>query len=232
MWFTKITSSLSCSDSGEELETLSISSESESESSLILITPPTSTQCFGNFEGRALDFPSEGKERVSERLMTHKNPQRHNNAWYSTNPQRKKWRDSRFLLLAALFSLLGFSVGKCFWTNDWKTPLQDKNPQMLNSSSPTVTHNHRPAYFLFWLLCKTWFWLVYWWFAGDFSVSTLKKIEVVLVDFQTLTQQRRRICPGVRRFHPGPLEYEPLLWTADQSRCTVWKDTGKRRSHI
>lgn len=131
IWFTKITSSLSCSDSGEEFDSLSISSESESESSLILITPPTSTQCFRNFAVRPLGFPSENKETVSENIHN-KNPQtkrpRDKSTFDTTQILKGKIRlDLRFLLLAALFSLLGFCVGKCFCTNDWKTPLHDKN---------------------------------------------------------------------------------------------------------
>lgn len=61
MWLTKMTSSLSCSDSGEEFESLSMSSESVSEPSLILIMPPISTQCFGNLGGRPLGFPTRSK---------------------------------------------------------------------------------------------------------------------------------------------------------------------------
>lgn len=65
MWLTKMTSSLSCSESGDEFESLSMSSESESEPSLILITPPTSTQCFGNLGGRPLGFPTGSQTNTS-----------------------------------------------------------------------------------------------------------------------------------------------------------------------
>lgn len=57
VWFTKITSSLSSSESGDELESVSMPSESLLLSSLMLITPPLSTVCLGTLGWRPLGFP-------------------------------------------------------------------------------------------------------------------------------------------------------------------------------
>lgn len=58
-----MTSSLSSSESGDELESVSIPSESLLLSSLMLITPPMSTVCLGTFGWRPLGFPAQGRER-------------------------------------------------------------------------------------------------------------------------------------------------------------------------
>ncbi len=131
------------------------------------------------------------------------------------------------------FSLFWVSVlGSVSELMTWKHPYRTKTHKS-QSSSPTVTHNHRAIYPFYidyhTVLWNTWFWLVYWWFVGDFSLSPLTCYPW---EMRTLTQQRRRIGSGVRRSRPGPLEYEPLQWTAGQSRCTVWNDTERGRSHI
>ncbi|TNN41606.1 hypothetical protein EYF80_048221 [Liparis tanakae] len=52
-----MTSSLSSRESGEELESVSMPSESLLLSSLMLITPPLSTVCFGTLCWRPRGFP-------------------------------------------------------------------------------------------------------------------------------------------------------------------------------
>lgn len=63
VWLTKMTSSLSSRESGEELESVSMPSESLLVSSLMLITPPLSTLCLGTFGWRPLGFPVEGQHQ-------------------------------------------------------------------------------------------------------------------------------------------------------------------------
>lgn len=58
VWFTKMTSSLSSKESGEELESVSMPSESLLLSSVMLITPPLSTVCLGTLGCRPLGFPN------------------------------------------------------------------------------------------------------------------------------------------------------------------------------
>ena len=57
VWLTKMTSSLSSRESGEELESVSMPSESLLLSSLMLITPPLSTVCLGTLVWRPRGFP-------------------------------------------------------------------------------------------------------------------------------------------------------------------------------
>ncbi len=160
MWFTKITSSLSCSESGEELESLSISSESNSESSLILITPPTSTQCFGNFEGRLLGFPSEWQRIAFRKIHDAQKPT-------NLNPRDTIMLDTaqdhvtHVSSCLRRFSLFWVSVlGSVSELRTWKHPYRTKTHKS-QSSSPTAMHNHRAIYTFYRVLWNTWFWLVY-----------------------------------------------------------------------
>ncbi len=82
------------------------------------------------------------------------------------------------------FSLFWVSVlGSVSELMTWKHPYRTKTHKS-QSSSPTVMHNHRAIYPFYidyhTVLWNTWFWLVYWWFVGDFSLSPLKKKEVAL----------------------------------------------------
>lgn len=72
MWFTKMTSSLSSRESGEELESVSMPSESLLLSSLMLITPPLSTVCLGTLCWRPLGFPDWKQQHTRQLRVRNK----------------------------------------------------------------------------------------------------------------------------------------------------------------